>query len=128
MLATLADAYEREHTPILPPDPIEAIKFRLEQEGKSRKDLEPILGTRGRVSEVLGGRRTLTLAMIRGLHEALQIPLEILVTEGTRPGKPRKVGAIGRAGKASKATPVRGRSARVATSSSPSIRRQRSPS
>jgi HTH-type transcriptional regulator / antitoxin HigA len=81
VLATLVDAYERQHTPILPPDPVEAIKFRLEQQGKSRKDLEPILGTRARVSEVLSGRRKLSLAMIRGLHRALRIPLEVLVAE-----------------------------------------------
>lgn len=89
VLATLVDAYEREHTPIVPPTPLEAIKFRLEQEGKSRKDLEAILGTRGRVSEVLTGRRALSLAMIRGLHEALRIPLEVLVLEGSRKPKAR---------------------------------------
>ncbi len=87
VVATLVDAYEREHTPIVPPTALEAIKFRLEQEGKSRKDLEAILGTRGRVSEVLSGRRALSLAMIRGLHESLRIPLEVLVLEGSR--KPR---------------------------------------
>lgn len=83
VLVTLVDAYEREHTPILPPDPIEAIKFRMEQEGKVRKDLEPILGTRARVSEILGGRRSLSLAMIRALHEAFAIPLAVLIAEKT---------------------------------------------
>ena len=88
VLATLVDSYERAHTPILPADPIEAIKFRMEQEGKTRKDLEPILGTRARVSEVLLGRRPLTLPMIRGLHRELKIPLEVLVAD--RPGKAPK--------------------------------------
>jgi HTH-type transcriptional regulator/antitoxin HigA len=86
VLATLVDAYERAHTPIGPPDPVEAIKFRLEQQGRPRKVLEPLLGTRARVSEVLNGRRKLTLPMIRGLHHELGIPLEALVAE---PRKPR---------------------------------------
>jgi HTH-type transcriptional regulator/antitoxin HigA len=92
VLATLVEAYEREHTPILPPDPVEAIKFRLEQQGKSRRDLEPILGTRARVSEILGGKRPLSLAMIRGLHRTLGIPLEVLVAERVS-ARGRKVGA-----------------------------------
>ena len=81
VLATPVDAYERAHMPVLPPDPIEAIKFRLEQQGKTRKDLEGVLGTRARVSEILLGRRSLTLAMIRGLHRELEIPLDVLVAE-----------------------------------------------
>ena len=81
VLATLVDAYERTHTPILPPDPIEAIKFRLEQQGQSRKVLEPIMGTRARVSEVLNGRRQLTLPMIRALHRELHIPFDVLVAD-----------------------------------------------
>jgi HTH-type transcriptional regulator/antitoxin HigA len=85
VLATLVDAYEREHTPILPPDPVEAIKFRLEQQGQTRKALEPILGTRARVSEVLNGNRTLSLAMIRALNRELQIPLDVLVAERAAP-------------------------------------------
>src|SRR5579872_7188145 len=64
VLGTLVDAYEREHFPILPPDPIEAIKFRLEQQGLTRKVLESLIGTRARVSEILNRRRQLTLAMI----------------------------------------------------------------
>lgn len=83
VLGTLVDAYERAHMAIPPPDPIEAIKFRLEQQGRTRKDLEPILGTRARVSEVLNGRRSLTLAMIRALHRELQIPLDVLVSEAS---------------------------------------------
>ncbi len=82
VLATLVDAYERKATPILPPDPIEAILFRLEQEQKTRADLTPIFGTRARVSEILGRRRALTLPMIRRLHRELQIPVAILVGEG----------------------------------------------
>jgi len=81
VLATLVDAYERKHTPILPPDPVEAIKFRLEQQGQTRKVLEPLLGTRARVSEILNRQRGLTLAMIRALNRELQIPLEVLVAE-----------------------------------------------
>jgi HTH-type transcriptional regulator/antitoxin HigA len=81
VLATLVDAYERQHTPILPPDPVEAIKFRLEQQGQTRKVLEPIIGTRARVSEVLNRQRKLTLAMIRALNRELHIPLEVLVAE-----------------------------------------------
>ncbi len=97
VLATLVDAYEREHTPILPPDPIEAIKFRLEQQGKSRKELEPLLGTRARVSEVLTGKRALSLVMIRSLHRELHIPLETLVA-ATAPDarKPRPAAKKGR--------------------------------
>jgi HTH-type transcriptional regulator / antitoxin HigA len=81
VISTLVVAYENANMPMLPPDPIEAIKFRLEQQGMSRKDLVEILGTRARVSEVLLGRRPLSLAMIRGLHRQLNIPLEVLVTE-----------------------------------------------
>jgi hypothetical protein len=65
VLATLVDAYEAEHHPIDPPDPIEAIKFRMEQQGLTRKDLERLLGTRTRVSEVLNRKRNLSIAMIR---------------------------------------------------------------
>ncbi len=76
---TLVDAYEREHHDIAPPDPIDAIQFRMEQEGLKRKDLEPYIGRSGRVSEVLNGKRHLTLEMIRSLHKELKIPLESLV-------------------------------------------------
>src|ERR1700756_162440 len=65
VLATLIDAYEAEHYPMDPPDPIEAIRFRLEQQGLSRKDLEPLLGTRTRVAEVLNRKRSLSINMIR---------------------------------------------------------------
>src|SRR5271169_4541806 len=73
VLATLIDAYEAEHYPMDPPDPIEAIKFRMEQQGLSRKDLEPIIGTRTRVAEVLNRKRGLSIGMIRRLHDRLGI-------------------------------------------------------
>lgn len=79
ILLTLVDVYEQTHHPIDPPDPVEAIKFRMEQMGLSRKDLEPFIGKRGRVAEVLNGRRSLSLSMIRLLHTHLHIPLESLV-------------------------------------------------
>ncbi len=79
ILATLIAAYEAEHDPIDPPDPIEAIRFRMEQEGLTRKDLERILGGRSRVSEILNRKRGLSLRMIRRLHRELGIPAEILI-------------------------------------------------
>lgn len=79
VLATLIEAYEDKHFPMDPPDPIEAIKFRMEQQGLTRKDLEPLIGTRTRVAEVLNRRRGLSIEMIRRLHEALGIPAEILI-------------------------------------------------
>ena len=79
VLATLIDAYESEHFPMDPPDPIEAIKFRMEQQGLKRKDLEPLIGTRTRVAEVLNRKRNLSIAMIRRLHKALGIPADVLI-------------------------------------------------
>ncbi len=79
VLATLIDAYEARHHPMDPPDPIEAIRFRMEQQGLSRKDLEPLIGHRGRVAEVLGRRRGLSIEMIRNLHDKLGIPAEVLI-------------------------------------------------
>jgi HTH-type transcriptional regulator/antitoxin HigA len=79
VLATLIDAYEAAHYPIDPPDPVEAIKFRMEQQGLTRKDLEKILGTRTRVSEVLNRRRNLSIKMIRRLHEKLGISADVLI-------------------------------------------------
>jgi HTH-type transcriptional regulator / antitoxin HigA len=79
VLATLIDAYEAEHYPMDPPDPIDAIKFRMEQQGLSRKDLEPLIGTRTRVAEVLNRKRNLSIAMIRRLHDQLGIPAEVLI-------------------------------------------------
>jgi len=79
VLATLMDAYEAEHHPIDPPDPVEAIKFRMEQQGLTRKDLEPLIGTRTRVAEVLNRRRSLSIGMIRRLHDRLGISAEVLI-------------------------------------------------
>ncbi len=79
VLATLIDAYEAEHYPMDPPDPVEAIKFRMEQQGLSRKDLEPIIGTRTRVAEVLNRKRSLSISMIRRLHDRLGISVEVLI-------------------------------------------------
>jgi HTH-type transcriptional regulator/antitoxin HigA len=105
-LATLVDAYERRAFPISPPDPVEAIEARREQLGWSRKQLEPLLGSRARVSEVLTRRRALTLPMIRRVHEAMGIPAELLITEPRPLAKARargraptgKVSTSGRAG------------------------------
>lgn len=101
ILAMLIHHHEREREPLPPPDPIEAIKFRMEQQGLSRKDLLPILGTTGRTSEVLSRRRPLTLNMIRKLHAALGIPLESLVQPSRKP-KPRQ-----RSGRSPEATSAR---------------------
>jgi HTH-type transcriptional regulator/antitoxin HigA len=79
VLSTLIEAYEEKHFPMDPPDPIEAIKFRMEQQGLTRKDLEEMIGTRTRVAEVLAGRRGLSIAMIRRLHAKLGIPAEVLI-------------------------------------------------
>ncbi len=81
VLTTLLEVYEERHHPIEPPDPVEAIRFRMEQSGLSRKDLEPFIGSRGRVSEVLGRKRAMSLAMIRKLHRGLGIPAEVLLAE-----------------------------------------------
>ncbi|MBF2717713.1 transcriptional regulator [Agrobacterium vitis] len=79
VLATLIEVYEAKHYPMDPPDPIEAIKFRMEQQGLSRKDLEPIFGTRNRTSEILNRRRGLSIEMIRQLHDRLGISAEVLI-------------------------------------------------
>lgn len=80
-LATLVDAYERRMFLIQPLSPIEAIKVRCAQLGWSRKELEPLIGSRARVSEVLTGKRPLTLPMIRSIHRAMAIPADILICE-----------------------------------------------
>lgn len=79
ILVTLIEAYEAQHHPILPPEPIEAIIYYLESRGLARQDLEPYIGSRARVSEILNRRRSLTLEMIRKLSSGLGIPSEILV-------------------------------------------------
>jgi HTH-type transcriptional regulator/antitoxin HigA len=79
VLATLIDAYEGQRDPMDPPDPIEAIKFRMEQQGLSRRDLEGIIGTRTRIAEVLNRKRGLSIAMIRRLNTRLGISADILI-------------------------------------------------
>ena len=79
VLATLIEAFEEAHYPMDPPDPIEAIKFRMEQQGLSRKDLESLIGTRTRVAEILNRRRNLSIGMIRRLHKRLGISAEVLI-------------------------------------------------
>src|SRR5512146_864643 len=87
VLSILVEAYEDEHHPIDPPDPIEPIKFRVEQQGLTRRDLEAYIGSRARVSDVLNRKRPLSVEMIRRLHKGLGIPAEILI----RPYKTGKV-------------------------------------
>lgn len=79
VLATLIDAYESQQYPMDPPDPIEAIKFRMEQQGLTRRDLEGVIGTRTRISEVLNRKRGLSIEMIRRLHNELGISAEVLI-------------------------------------------------
>ena len=79
VLVTLIEVYEAKHHSIPPPDPVEAILFRLDQLDLDRRDLERLIGSRARVSEVLGRRRGLSLSMIRRLHSELGIPAEILI-------------------------------------------------
>ena len=86
VLVTLVNAYEEQRWPIGLPDPIEAIRFRLEQQGKDVRALIGVIGTRSRVYEVMRGQRPLSLRMIRALHEKLGIPAEILI----RPVKRRR--------------------------------------
>jgi HTH-type transcriptional regulator/antitoxin HigA len=79
VLLTLVEAYESRHFPVELPDPVEAIKFRMEQAGLSPKDLVPAIGRLNRVYEILGRKRPLTLAMIWRLHEMFGIPAESLI-------------------------------------------------
>jgi HTH-type transcriptional regulator/antitoxin HigA len=79
VLAVLVEDYERRRFPMEDPDPIEAIRFRMEQANLTQADLVPILGSRSRVSEVLAGKRRLTLTMVRRLFDELHIPLEVLL-------------------------------------------------
>ena len=79
VLSTLVEAYEAEHHPIEAPDPVALIKFAMEQREATRADLEPIIGSRGRVSEVLARKRPLTLAMIRKLNREWGLPVDVLV-------------------------------------------------
>ncbi|KAA9129780.1 transcriptional regulator [Marinihelvus fidelis] len=79
VLVTLVEAYERNHYPIDFPDPVEAIKFRMEQQGLTVDDLVPVIGRKNRVYEILARKRPLTLRMIEGLHERFAIPAESLL-------------------------------------------------
>ncbi len=81
LLSLLIDNYEKERFPVDLPDPIEAIKFRMEQLGYNQKDLTDVIGLKSRVSEILNRKRKLTLDMIRKLHEVLGIPTEVLVRD-----------------------------------------------
>jgi HTH-type transcriptional regulator/antitoxin HigA len=85
LLALLVSDYEDKYYPIDMPDPVEAITFRMEQMGLTRKDLERYIGSRSKVSEVLSGNRRLSLSMIRALHEGLGIPAEVLLGRPDRP-------------------------------------------
>jgi HTH-type transcriptional regulator / antitoxin HigA len=79
VLGILIDKYEQEHYPIDYPDPIEAIKFRMEQMGYSQSDLAKVVGLKSRASEILNKKRKLTLEMVRQLHQALGIPTDVLI-------------------------------------------------
>ena len=83
VLLLLIEHYEASHYPIAPPDPVEAIRFRMEQAGLTPKDLEPMIGRLNRVYEVLTRKRPLTLPMIRRLHAGLGIPAESLIGEAS---------------------------------------------
>lgn len=89
VLVTLVEAFERENYPIDLPDPIEAIKFRLEQEGKDYKALIGVIGQRTRVYEVMRGARPLSLNMIRNLHRKLEIPAVVLIQAA--PARKRRI-------------------------------------
>ena len=80
VLVTLVEAYEHKHYPISAANPVEAIKFRMEQQGLTQKDLEPFIGSSGRVSEVLNHKRRLSLQMVKKLHDGLHIPYESLLS------------------------------------------------
>ncbi|NME67812.1 helix-turn-helix domain-containing protein [Flammeovirga aprica] len=79
LLVTLVESYEMKHYPIAPPDPIDAIKFRMEQMGMTKADMVQYLGSQSRVSEVLNRKRNLSLKMIKSLYKDLKIPAEILL-------------------------------------------------
>jgi HTH-type transcriptional regulator / antitoxin HigA len=91
ILATLADAWEAKNHPVDPPDPIMAIQFRMEQQGLTRKALEPMLGSRARVSEVLSGKRKLTIEMIRRVRAGLGIPADLLISSPAGTGRSNSV-------------------------------------
>ncbi len=80
LLCTLVESYEMKHYPIAPPDPIDAIKFRMEQMEMTKADMVQYLGSQSRVSEILNGKRRLTLKMVKSLFKGLKIPAEILLS------------------------------------------------
>ena len=79
LLVTLVESYEMRHYPIAPPDPVDAIKFRMEQMGMTKADMVKYLGSQSRVSEILNRKRKLTLGMIKSLYKGLRIPADILL-------------------------------------------------
>jgi len=84
LLALVIETYEKERWPIGLPDAVDAIRFRMDQQGLTQRDLEPFIGSRASVSAVLSGKRALSMRMIRALHAGLEIPLEVLVPEPRR--------------------------------------------
>ena len=92
LLSTLVESYEKEHFPVDIPDPISAIRFRMEEQGLKQQDLVPYIGSKSRVSEILSGKRSLTLPMIRALNTGLGIPLNVLVDEPEP--KPSRTGIL----------------------------------
>ena len=81
LLSILIEVYEKKHYPVAPPHPIDAILFRLDQLGMKKSQLKDILGHRSRINEILSGKRKLSLAMIRNLNAALNIPAEVLIQD-----------------------------------------------
>lgn len=102
VLVSLIEGYEREHYPIDLPTPVEAIKFRLEQEGKDYRSLIGVIGQRTRVYEVMRGARPLSLNMIRKLHSKLEIPADVLI-QSARPARMRAKRASARRNKRTRA-------------------------
>jgi HTH-type transcriptional regulator / antitoxin HigA len=100
VLVTLIEAYEARHWPIDTPDPIEAIRIRMEQKNLRQRDLEPMIGSRARVSEILSRKRALTLPMIRRLSKGLDLGADILIREA--PVAPRRRNALNRTGSSRK--------------------------
>jgi HTH-type transcriptional regulator/antitoxin HigA len=101
ILATLVVAYEQKQFAMAPANPIDAILFRMEQQELTRRDLEPLIGSRARVSEVLSGKRPLTLPMVRRLSAELKIPADILIAQAVN-NKPRSRGRAARVASPSK--------------------------
>lgn len=94
LFSLLVVQYEQEHFPIAPPDPVEAILFRMEQEGLTRKDLAAYIGSPSKVSEVLNRKRPLSLTMIRALRAGLGIPTEVLVQDSRKQTPPSSLSAV----------------------------------